>query len=179
MLRSALAALLLTASPALAQDWTVDPEASRVGFETSAFGSTVTGAFDQWSAEITLDPADLTSARIDATVSVATGSTGNGQLDQSMLSAEGLAPESHALARFTSSDIRAAGDGYEAHGTLNIRGADQAVVLPFTLAIADGRAIADGALEIARLDYGVGDASWGETAASVTIVLHIEADAAE
>lgn len=179
MLRTALAALLLSASPALAQDWTVDHDASQVGFETSAFGSTVTGEFGEWSAAITLDPADLTSASIEASVSVGTGSTGNGQLDQSMLSAEGLAPEAHALARFTSADIRSSGAGYEAHGTLNIRGADQAVVLPFSLAISDGRAVADAELEIARVDYGVGDASWGETAASVTIVLHIEADAAE
>jgi len=179
MLRTALAALFFTATPALAQDWTVDTDASRVGFETSAFGSTVTGEFADWSAAITLDPSDLANARIDATVSVATGSTGNGQLDQSMLSAEGLAPETHAQARFTSEDIRASANGYEAHGTLNIRGADHAVILPFSLEITDGRAVADAALEIARIDYGVGDANWGETAASVTIVLHIEADAAQ
>jgi polyisoprenoid-binding protein YceI len=42
----------------------------------------------------------------------------------------------------------------------------------------DGRAIADARLTIARSDYGVGAPGWGTTAANVTLVLHIEADAA-
>ncbi|MBR9824799.1 MAG: YceI family protein [Alphaproteobacteria bacterium] len=181
MLRPLLlaAALSVFATPALAQDWSVDYEASQVGFRTEAFGGVLEGAFPEFSAEIRLDPSDLSDARIDARVMTADGSTGNGQVDQSMLSAEGLDPSNHAAARFTSEDIRAVEGGYEAQGTLNIRGMDQAVTLPFSLTIDGSRAIADAELEIARLDYGVGNSSWGETAANVTIVLHIEADAAE
>lgn len=167
------------AAPAFATDWSVDTEASSVGFRTNAFGGAVEGAFERYEAEIRLDPADLSNAMINASVFTDTGSTGNGQMDESMLSAAGLAPGDHLAATFTSEDIRAVDGGYEAHGTLTIRGTDQAVILPFTLEINESRAIADGELEIARMDYGVGDSSWGDIAASVTIVLHIEADAAE
>ena len=179
MLRSLLPlSIALLAAPAAAQDWTIDTDASRVGFVTEAFGGSVEGEFTDYEAAITLDPSDLANARIEARVGTASGSTGNGQLDDSMLGEEGLAPQSHAAARFLSEDIRATDTGYEAHGTLSIRGADQAVILPFTLTIDGNRAVADAELEIARADYGVGAAGWGDTAANVTIVLHIEADAA-
>lgn len=180
MLRTLLPLLLLTAaSPAAAQDWIVDMDASQVGFRTEAFGGTAEGLFERFEASIRLDPDNLNDAVIDARVMTGSGSTGNGQIDQSMLSADGLAPDAHPAATFISSDIRAGDAGYEAHGTLNIRGMDQAVILPFTLSIEDGRAVADAELEIARLDFGVGTSSWGETAAHVTLVLHIEADAAQ
>ena len=179
MLRTFLPlSIALLAAPVAAQDWTIDTDASRVGFVTQAFGGSVEGEFTDYEAAITLDPSDLANARIEARVGTASGSTGNGQLDDSMLSEEGLAPQSHAAARFLSEDIRATDTGYEAHGTLSIRGTDQAVVLPFSLTIEDDRAVADAELEIARTDYGVGASGWGDTAANVTIVLHIEADAA-
>ena len=180
MLRTLLPlAAVFLASPAAAQDWTIDTEASRVGFVTEAFGGSVEGEFTDHEAAITLDPSDLANARIEARVGTASGSTGNGQLDDSMLGEDGLAPQSHATARFLSEDIRATDTGYEAHGTLSIRDTEQAVVLPFSLAIDGTRAIADAELEIARTDYGVGASGWGDTAANVTIVLHIEADATD
>ncbi|WP_412546409.1 YceI family protein [Maricaulis sp. MIT060901] len=179
MLRTLLpVSIALLAAPAAAQEWTLDSDASRVGFVTQAFGGSVEGEFTDYEAAVTLDPSDLENARIEARVGTASGSTGNGQLDDSMLSEEGLAPQSHEAARFVSEDVRATDTGYEAHGTLSIRGTDQAVVLPFSLTIDGGRAVADAELEIARSDYGVGASGWGDTAANVTIVLHIEADAA-
>jgi polyisoprenoid-binding protein YceI len=180
MLRIVTACLALCLLPnlAAAQDWSVDREASSVGFETTAFGGPVAGSFSDWSAQITLAPAALDMAQISARVQTATGATGSGSVDESMLGSDGLAPAAHPLALFESSDIRATDTGYEAHGFLTIREARQPVILPFTLTIADGRAIADARLTIARTDYGVGASGWGTTAANVTLVLHIEADAA-
>lgn len=172
-------ALLALAAPANAQDWTVDREASSVGFETEAFGSTTRGEFPDWSAEITLDPANLETARIRATVMTASGSTGNGQIDDSMLSATGLAPDSHASASFYSEQVVPVPNGYVANGSLTIRGQSQDAILAFSLEIEGNRAIADGQIDIARADFGVGDASWGEIASEVRIIVHIEADAAD
>lgn len=172
-------ALLAVTTPANAQDWTVDREASSVGFETEAFGSTASGAFPDWTAQITLDPADLSTARINASVTTGTGSTGNGQFDDSMLSSAGLAPDSHAEATFTSEDIRATETGYAAHGVLTLRDTARDAVMAFTLEISDGRAVADGQIDVMRADFGVGDASWGEIASEVRIIVHIEADAAD
>jgi polyisoprenoid-binding protein YceI len=180
MLRILSASLALCLLPAMAaaQGWNVDHDASSVGFETTAFGGPVAGQFTAWSAGIVLDPDALETAQISARIETGTGSTGSSDVDDSMLSAEGLAPAAHPLALFESSDIRATATGYEAHGFLTIREAVQPVVLPFTLTIVDGRATADARLTIARSDYGVGAPGWGTTAANVTLVLHIEADAA-
>ena len=172
-------ALLAVATPANAQDWRVDRETSSVGFETEAFGSTASGSFLDWTAEISLDPADLSTARINASVTTATGSTGNSQFDDSMLSSAGLAPDEHAAASFVSDDVRATDTGYAAHGVLNLRGTPQDAVMVFSLDITDGRAIADGQIDVMRADFGVGDSSWGEIASEVRIIVHIEADAAD
>lgn len=178
-LAPALLAPALLAAPAAAQGWSVDREASSVGFETAAFGGSVTGEFADWAADIVLDPNDLSGARIEARVVTASGSAGSGEIDENLLSPAGLAPQQYETACFVSEDIRATKDGYEAHGALTIRGTEQDIVLPFSLKIDGNRAVADSRFEIARGDYGVGGPSWGSTAASVAIVLHIEAHAAE
>jgi polyisoprenoid-binding protein YceI len=179
MLRTLIATALLTlTTPVWAHDWDVDETASTVGFVTQVMGET-TGSFSQFSAQIHFSPEHLDHATITAQIDVATGSTGNDQYDESILSADGLAAADHPSATFISTDIRATETGYEAHGILNIRGVEQAVTLPFTLDIDGTRAVADGRFEILRADYGIGAASWGDTAASVAIVVHIEADRVE
>ncbi|MFS2317341.1 YceI family protein [Maricaulis sp. D1M11] len=181
MLRKLSLAVLVTpalALPVFAQDWVVDQAASQVGFETEAFGQTVEGRFPDFSAEITLDPSDLSAARINAIVDTATGSTGGGDIEQNMLSSDGLAPETYPHARFVSEDIRATDAGYEAHGELTIKDVTRPFILPFTLEIENGRAIAEAEAELARADYNVASSSWGDVAATLTLHLHIEADAA-
>ena len=61
-------------------------------------------------------------------------------------------------------------DGFEALGSLTLRGVTREVALPFTLTIEDhpedpGRlhAHAVGELTIKRLDYGVGQGQWTDT----------------
>lgn len=180
MLRSALLlAAALIAAPAAAQTWQVDHDSSSVGFETTVSGGAVSGEFADWSAEIVLDPENLETASIEARVLTSSGTTGNGQMDSSMLSNSGLNPSQYAAATFVSGDIRATDEGYEAHGTLAMAGTERDIVLPFTLQIDGDRAVADSHYTLAREDYGVGSSSWGSAAAEVTLVLHIEADAAE
>lgn len=172
-------ALALVAAPAAAQTWQVDHDASSVRFETTVSGGGVSGEFSDWSAEIVLDPDNLEAASIDARVLTSSGTTGNGQMDSTMLSDSGLNPSTYEAATFVSNDIRATEDGYEAHGTLAMAGTARDIVLPFSLEIDGDRAVADARYTLARTDYGVGSSSWGSAAAEVTLVLHIEADAAE
>lgn len=174
----ALAAAALSAAPAFATDWALDRSASTVTFETTVFGNTTGGAFEDFAADITLDPDDLASARIDATVRTGTGVMDTNDYQSSLRSAQGLAPSEHPDAHFVSEDIRAAGDGYEAHGILTIKGVAQEIVLPFTLEIDGTRAEADGRVTVDRNTFGVGGSGWGDVSAQVTILLHIEADRA-
>ncbi|XBQ15306.1 MAG: YceI family protein [Oceanicaulis sp.] len=175
---TAFAAAALFAAPAFATDWVVDTEASTVGFEVTAFGSGFTGAFQDFSAEITLDPENLDAARIDATVRTGSAELSNAQYASNMQSGAGLDVESHPEARFVSEDIRATDSGYEAVGTLTIKGQSQPLTLPFTLEIDGDRAVADGSFTIERAKFGVGGSSWSDVGPRVTVNLHIEADRA-
>lgn len=174
---TALALLAVTAAPALGQDWALDRAASTVGFEASAFNAPLTGEFETFSAQITLDPDNLAAARIEASVDTASVALSNSQYRSSLAGSDGLAFETHPHARFVSEDIRATETGYEAVGALTLKGETQPLTLPFTLQIEGDRAVADAAFTIDRSSFGVGAGGWSDVGPSVTVTLHIEADA--
>jgi cytochrome b561 len=175
-LLTALAAVAALAAPAFASDWVVDSQASTVEFETTVFGGSTRGEFSDFSADITLDPADLSNARIEATVQTGSGSMGNADYQSALIGGQGLDPSDHPEARFVSEDIRAVDGGYEAHGVLAIKGVEIALVLPFTLEIDGDRAVADGSFTVDRNTFGVGGSGWGDVGSEVQVLLHIEAD---
>jgi len=174
----ALASLaLLGTNTALAQDWRVDYPASSVSLQTDVFGTRLTGQFEQFEARITLDPSDLSSARIEAVVNTASGALSDASRQSDMIGSAGLAVSDHPDARFVSETITRSGDEYQADGILTVKGTSQPAILRFTLTITDGRAVADGGFILSRSDFGVGESGWGAAAAQVTVQVHIEADA--
>lgn len=178
-LLTAFAAVIALTAPALASDWRVDADASKVEFEATVFGGAIHGAFTDFDAQITLDPGDLSTARIDAAVRTASGSMESADYQSSLVGRQGLAPSDHPEARFVSDDIRAVEGGYEAHGVLTIKGVAIELVLPFTLQIQGDRAIAEGRFTVDRNTFGVGGSGWGDVGADVVISVHIEADRAD
>lgn len=144
-------------APAVEGAWTVDKAASRIEFSGTQTGKAFTGRFENFDATIVFDPADLSSARIEAVIDTGSAKTGDRQRDAALPGAEWFFSKSFPEARFVSSSVAAAGDGaYEAVGTLSIRDMEKAVTLPFTLTIADGRATAEGSVTLNRSDFGVG-----------------------
>ena len=180
MIRSTLVASLLALTgtmPLSAQDWALDADASSVRAETRVFGQAVTAEFDEFEAEIRFDPETLENARISARVSTGSGVIANRDFQTALVSRDGLDPQNHEEALFVSEEIVATDEGYEARGTLTIKGESRDAVLPFTVEISEGRAVAHGTLDVIRADYGVGGSAWAEVAPTVTLHLHIEADA--
>lgn len=166
-------------APAVSQDWVLDREASAVSFQITIFNAPAEARFTDFDAQITLDPEDLSSARIDASVRAGSGAMDTRDYQQALLSSDGLAPRAHPDLRFVSDDIRATDDGYEAHGMLTVRNVEQPVVLTFTLDIDGTRAVARGGFEVSRSDFGISASSWGanNVGETVSVSLHIEADA--
>ncbi|AZU04506.1 YceI family protein [Glycocaulis alkaliphilus] len=180
MIRASIAAFAFALTgtfPLSAQDWVIDAAASEVTAETRVFGQAVTASFAEFSAEITFDPEDLENAQISARVTSGTGTIPNREYQSALVSRDGLYPAEYSEAIFVSDEVVAIDEGYEARGTLTIKGESRDAVLPFTVEISDGRAVAQGTLEILRADFGVGGSSWAEVAPNVTVRLHIEADA--
>lgn len=181
-LAAAFATGLWLAGAAAAQEaprWAVEKESSRLAFLFTQSGSQYEGRFSEWSADIAFDPDDLEGSAVEVTVDMASAETGSADRDQLLRSAPLFAVADHPQGRFVSQEIVATDSGYEARGTLTLRGVTRDVVLPFTLAIEDGRAEAEGRLEIARLDYGIGQGQWQETsmvADAVAVVFEIRAE---
>ena len=85
-----LAAALTLGAPALGQNWILDQDASEIRFETQAFGSTVEGGFEDFSAEITLDPDNLDAASIRAVVRTGSAVIGNSDYLETLRGRAGL-----------------------------------------------------------------------------------------
>jgi polyisoprenoid-binding protein YceI len=175
------AALLLSAllaAPAAATDvWTVDRDASSLGFEVANAGSTVTGEFTEWQAEITFDPEAPESAEIAATISPAGATTGNPQFDGSLAGKDWFDVSGFPRAEFSASGARRIeGNSYRAAGTLTIKGISHPVELDFTLDIDGDTAKAKGTATVDRLAYEIGTAIGTDTVGdAVTVTLDLTA----
>ena len=172
-------ALSLTLSSGLsAQEWDVDTSASQLTFGVTAFEEPLSGHFDQFDAEIRLDPrtAGTPSGRHPARPAACRTWRARRLWRLDTDSGAGLAVDKHPEARFVSREIVREGDDYRASGDLTLKGVTIPVTLPFTLSITDGRAVADGQFKLDRQRFNVGE-DWDDIEDMVTIHLHIEADA--
>lgn len=185
---AALAFAFALAAPAAAATWAVDQARSTLGFEFTAQGSPVTARFTEWSAEISFDPADLSTANAKVVINLTSADSGSRERDGMMKSkswfdAQGAsfsAPEGvpAGTAIFQTTAFRQTGDtSYEADGTLAMRDATKGVTLPFTLTITGSEAHMTGALTLNRTDWGVGQGQYASddpvgTSVKVTIDLY-------
>ncbi|GAB4515308.1 MAG: YceI family protein [Roseibium sp.] len=173
------AALLLSAwlaAPAAADVWTVDSQASTLGFEVAQGGSTTSGVFTDWQAQISFDPDAPESAKITARISPASATTGNPQFDGTLPGKDWFNVSGFPQAEFTASGAtRVEGNSYRAAGTLTIKGISHPVALDFTLEIDGDTAKATGTATVDRLAYEIGTAVAADTvgdAVKVTLDLN-------
>ena len=164
----ALAAALLAASAAqAATQWTADPARSKLGFTGTLTGGSFDGAFQRFQPVITFDPADLAGSRFQVTIETGSADTRDGDRDAILKGPDFFAVERWPKATFEARKFAAAGPGrYSAQGKLTLRDATRDVTLTFTFKpAADGRTAAlAGGTSVRRLDFGVGQGDWRDTA---------------
>ncbi|MEQ8745586.1 YceI family protein [Pyruvatibacter sp.] len=174
-----LAGALLLALPAGAAQWTINDDASTLGFETAVLGSPVSGTFGEWSADITFDETDLENATVSVTIQTATADTGDSSRDSALAGPDWFATEAHPQATLVSTAFRqTGGNTFEMDADLTIRDQTNPITLPFTLAQTDEGTKATGAVTITRTDFGVGQGDFltGNTVSlDVTISIDIVA----
>ncbi|GGC98721.1 YceI family protein [Aquisalinus flavus] len=162
-------------APEGADVWTLDPAASSVTFTATQQGEEFTGRFDSFSADIRLDPENLSGAMIEARIDMASVDAGSTDRNDALPTNDWFAVKKFPEATFQSSEITSLGGGqYEAAGTLTIKGTSQPATLPFTLTIEGDTAMATGTLELTRTDYNVGtgayeDGKWVGLPVTVTV----------
>ncbi|MBI1331082.1 MAG: polyisoprenoid-binding protein [Alphaproteobacteria bacterium] len=153
-------ALVLMATPALAGNWTVDHAKSKLGFTILWDGHPFTAVFGDWTADITFSPDDLAHASADVTIKTGSMDSGDPDTDDSVKGAYGFAVDAFPTARFKATNFSRKGKGYEASGTLTIRGISKPIALPFLLTISGDMAHVTGMAKLLRTDYSVGTGEW-------------------
>ncbi|MBT3071913.1 YceI family protein [Rhodomicrobium sp. Az07] len=148
---------LLGASDARATEWSVDPQKSAIAFEATGSGFVTKGTFKAFRSEVEFDPAMPEQTSVRVLIDVRSVSTGQGDVDQALLSPDFFDPARFPTAEFVARSAKPAGKGkYVLEGRLTMKGVAKPVSLPFSIATSNGAASVKGETVIDRLEFGVG-----------------------
>lgn len=158
-MRNILLIFLITATIAYSgYSQTVDAEQSVVEFSVKNLGfNKVKGTIKGMSGTVAFDPKDLTKAKFNTSIDVATLDTGNKKRDKHLRSEDFFEAENYSTIRFESKKIEKTADGYNTSGTLTIKDVSKMIEIPFTVVEAGNKMTLNGTLTINRKDYNVGN----------------------
>lgn len=133
----ALSTTMETAIPT-AGEWTIDQSHTQVGFAVKHLMiSTVKGRFSDVTGTVNMDPA-LAAPEINATIQVASISTGDEKRDEHLRSADFFMADKHPVMEFRGGRIEGSIDSrFNLSGNLTIRGTTRPVTFDVT---AEGQA---------------------------------------
>ncbi len=194
--------LSLIAAPAIgfaaagldARTWDVDVAHTDVGFKVRHFFTPISGSFTDYEIDLAFDADEPANSHVEATIAVASVSTGNERRDNHLRSGDWFEADEYPYITFSSKSVRSvSGGSLVASGTLTIKGVARQVELPIKLlgvqpipepmrdmmgGITEAASF-QASLTIDRNDFGVGVGSWAETAivgGDVQIDLLVEAN---
>ena len=162
----AVAAALLAVPAAHAV--TAGPAFSLVPAHSSlTYGFTQAGAENQGRFESFAVSFDPTAGRLQVVIDMRSFDTGDQQRNDILGGKDLFDVEEYPQARFIASHIAKSATGYEAMGSLTLRGVTRSISVPFTwrTASAQGRPVGylSGEMTVRRLDFGVGQGQWQST----------------
>ncbi|HLF23956.1 MAG TPA: YceI family protein, partial [Burkholderiales bacterium] len=152
---------MLFARPAMAADWRMDPGGSRLEFSASYQGEPAPGRFKQFDTRMNFDPARLGKSELIVTVKLSSVDMGSAEIDEAVRAPEWLNLSKFTRAEFRSTDIkRAATDRYVARGTLNLKGRQRPLDVPFSWKPDGKAATMMGEVTLDRTAFGIGTGEW-------------------
>jgi len=183
-----MAYTVLAASASLQLDTThaqtlnaVDLDKSAITFISKQMGVPVEGKFGKFSLQLAFDPAKPGEGRVRVELDAASIDTGSEEANDEVKGKGWFDVKSHPAVRFVSSSVKSLGaNRYEVGGKLTIKGHTRDLVAPFTFKPAGSAAVFDGVFTLKRLDYGIGEGVWSDTATvadEVQVKFHIMARA--
>lgn len=151
-------------------DWAVQD--GTLGITVQQMGAAVRGEFATWTAQITFDETVADGKAGDVTVEIAIASLSLGSVTDQAMNADYFDADAFPMATFTA-DILNIGDGYEAHGTLALKGVEQPITLPFTLDLQGDVATIEGEAILNRQNFGIGDSMTDEGQLGFEVVVDV------
>ena len=159
-------AVVLAAQPLFAVKFKVDHPHTNIGFSVKHMViAKTTGSFKDFEATLELDPTDMSTFTLMATIQTASLDTNSDQRDNHLRSADFFDVANHPTITFESSKLSMMDGKYVLHGDLTIRGVTQAIELPIEIVgpvTTGGNTIVGfaGSTTVNRHDFGV---SWSKT----------------
>jgi polyisoprenoid-binding protein YceI len=176
------AALLLVTGSALALEFRqVQTNDSAVTFGFRQMGVPLDGKFNKFSAQLSFDPAQLAKAQARIDIDLASIDTGSAEGNEEVVGKKWFNVKDYPTASFVSTGIKAlGGNRYQAFGKLSIKGRTQDVAAPVTFQSDGKRGIFEGAFEIKRLDYAIGEGEWTDVSSvanEIQVKFHVVVNA--
>ncbi|WP_343501634.1 cytochrome b/b6 domain-containing protein [Alloyangia pacifica] len=135
-------------------DWQVTE--GTLGISLVQMGKEIEGRFADWTAEIAFEPRETPGKAGDVTVQIAIPTLTLGSVSKQALGADFFAAEDYPTATFQAEILRGE-TGYEAQGTLTLKGAEVPVTLPFELTLKGETATMQGSTTLDRRNYAIGE----------------------
>ncbi|HWK74213.1 MAG TPA: YceI family protein [Povalibacter sp.] len=164
---ASFAALILAAAglALAATQWKMQPKESTLTFVATQAGAPFEGKFEKFTADIAFDPQDLAGSRFDVKIDLASVNSRDGERDDTIRGPDLFDvkrwPSGHYVAdKFTAQG----GDKFTATGKLTLRDVTRDVPIEFTFENANGSAWLKGTADLKRLDFGIGQGEWKDTA---------------
>lgn len=175
----ALAATLLSGPVQAVEYGTIDTGASTLKFQYAQMGVSLDGAFKQFKAELSFDPARPQAARTVVEVPLKAIDTGSDEGDEEVSGKDWFNTGAHPLARFESHAVKVIDSTHlEVTGTLTIKGRSRDITTPVVVTEAAGKASFAGSFKLSRVDFGIGEGMWAKddvVAHEITIDFHLVA----
>src|SRR5262249_30983052 len=134
----AIAVIVVCASPALAEDYTVDLVHSSMTFKVAHLGiAEVHGRFNDFGGKFTFNESDPSKSSFTMTVKVESIDTANKDGDKPLRAEDFFNVAKYPEITFTSTSVKAVKMGYEVEGKFTMMG----VTKPITFIMTGGKAI--------------------------------------
>jgi len=159
---AALIAVPTAHAAAAGTDFSLVPAQSSLTYAFTQAGAANQGEFKSFTASF-----DPTAGRLEVVIDMRSFDTGDRQRNDILGGKDLFDVTQYPQARFIASHIAATSTGYEATGTLTLRGVTRSITVPFTWRTATVKDLPVGYLSgqmiVRRLDFGVGQGQWQST----------------
>jgi len=136
---------------------------SHLTFTGVQAGAPFTAVFRRFRAAIDFSPEALAQSRFDVVIEMQSVDSRDEDRDGTMRGADIFSVARWPTAHYVTHSFEKTAAGFEAMGSLTLRGVTRDVPIAFQFAATRGGATLKGAAEVKRLDFGVGQGDWKST----------------
>lgn len=141
-------------------NWDIIAADSSLQFSASQEGEAFTGRFKVFSGIINFDPEALDQTHIRIEIPLKSVDAGSKDRNSTLPGKVWFSTKAHPIAIYETDEVVAVGDGYEAKGTLTLKGKTIPVPLFFNLDIQGDLATMTGQATLDRTAWDVGASPW-------------------